>query len=53
VSELLEENERMAWIVEMVISVLPVIEQVKKGLPLTRKNRKFEEGISKVTLRSL
>jgi hypothetical protein len=30
-----------------------VTENVKKGLPLTRKNLKFEEGRSKVTLRSL
>jgi len=30
-----------------------VTEKVKKGLPLTRKKVRLEEGISKVTLRSL
>jgi hypothetical protein len=43
----------MAWIVVIERGVGCVTENVKKGLPLTRKNLKFDEGISKVTLRSL
>jgi hypothetical protein len=39
--------------VEMERGVGFVTETVKNGLPLTRKKLRFEEGISKVTLRSL
>jgi hypothetical protein len=53
VRESFEENETISWTVEMERGVGFVTEKVKKGLPLTRKNLKFEEGMSKVTLRSL
>lgn len=48
-----EENERIAWIVENIREVPFKTEQVTKGLPLTRKNLRFEDGKSTVTLRSL
>lgn len=47
-----EENERMAWIVEMESEVCFETEQVRNGLPRTRWNRRLEEGKSRVTLRS-
>lgn len=53
VRELFEENDRMAWMVEIEISVLVATEQVRNGLPRTRKKRRLEEGRSKVRLRSL
>lgn len=53
VLEVLASKERMAWIVDMEMGVLAVTEAVKKGLPLTRKKRRFEEGRSRVRLRSL
>lgn len=53
VCELLDENERIAWMVEIEISVLAEAVQVRKGLPRTRKNRRFDEGMSRVRLRSL
>jgi hypothetical protein len=53
VRESLQEKERMSWIVVIERGVGCVTENVEKGLPLTRKNLKFDEGISKVTLRSL
>jgi hypothetical protein len=53
VRESFEENETISWTVEMERGVGLVTEKVKKGLPLTRKNLKFEDGISNVTLRSL
>jgi hypothetical protein len=49
----LVEQEVMELIVVIERGVGCVTEIVKKGLPLTRKKVKFEEGISKVTLRSL
>lgn len=51
--DLFEENEEMAWIVVMERGLGSVTDTVKKGLPLTRKKLRFDEGISKVTLRSL
>lgn len=53
VRELLDESERMACMVVMESGVGHVTDAVTKGLPLTRKNLRFEEGMSKVTLRSL
>jgi len=53
VRELLDESERMACMVVMESDVGHVTEAVTKGLPLTRKKLRFEEGMSKVTLRSL
>lgn len=53
VDELFTVSDKTAWIVEIVIEVLPETEQVMKGLPLTRKNLRLEEGKSRVTLRSL
>lgn len=43
----------MAWIVEMQRWVPRATWQVTNGLPLTMKNRRFEEGKSTVILRSL
>jgi hypothetical protein len=48
-----DENERMAWMVDIEMAVLPETEQVRNGLPRTRKNLMLEEGMSRVTLRSL
>jgi hypothetical protein len=48
-----DENERMAWMVDIEMAVSPETEQVRNGLPRTRKNLRFEEGKSRVTLRSL
>lgn len=53
VRELFDENERMECIVVMESGVRPVVDAVTKGLPLTRKNLRLEEGMSNVTLRSL
>ena len=53
VDELFPENDKTAWIVEIVIEEVPETEQVMKGLPLTRKNLRLEEGKSRVTPRSL
>ena len=53
VRELLEENERMTWVVVMERDVGVFTDAVRNGLPLTRKNFRLEEGMSKVTLRSL
>ena len=39
--------------IEIAVPPPPETEHVRNGLPLTRKNLKFEEGKSKVTLRSL
>jgi hypothetical protein len=47
-----DENERMAWMVDIEMTVPPETEQVRNGLPWTRKNLRLEEGNSKVTLRS-
>lgn len=51
-SEGLDVRERMAWTVEMERGVLLRVVKVRKGLPLTRKKRRFG-GMSKVRLRSL
>lgn len=48
-----EENEIMAWMVDIEIGVRPETAQVRNGLPRTRKNLRLEEGRSRVTLRSL
>lgn len=53
VPELFDENDRIAWMVEIEIAVPLETEQVRNGLPRTRKNLRLEEGMSKVTLRSL
>lgn len=55
VRESAEQNETMAWMVEMERRVVlrVMVLKVKKGLPRTRKNRRLLEGRSKVTLRSL
>lgn len=53
VRDLLDESERMECVVVMKSGVGQVTDPVTKGHPLTRKNLRFEEGISKVTLRSL
>lgn len=53
VRELLDENDIMAWMVVMESGVGVFTDAVTKGLPLTRKNLRLEEGMSKVTLRSL
>lgn len=52
VIELFDEKDRIPWMVEIEIAVPPETEQVRNGLPLTRKNRRLEAGRSKVTLRS-
>lgn len=52
VSEGLDVRERMAWTVEMERGVVLRVVKVRKGLPLTRKKRRFG-GMSKVRLRSL
>ena len=52
VRELLDERERMKCRV-VIDSVRYVTDVATKGLPLTRKNLRFEEGMPKVTLRSL
>jgi len=51
VDEVLPESDKTAWIVEIVMEELT--EKVMKGLPLTRKNLRLEEGKSRVTPRSL
>lgn len=51
VDEVFPERDKTAWIVEIVIEELT--EQVMKGLPLTRKNLRLDEGKSRVTPRSL
>ena len=48
-----DENERMVWMVDIEMAVSPETEQVRNGLPRTRKNLKLEKGKSRVTLRSL
>jgi hypothetical protein len=48
-----DENERMVWMVDIEMVVSPETEQVRNGLPRTRKNLRLEEGKSRVTLRSL
>lgn len=53
VRELLDENERMECMVVMESGVRLVTDTVTKGLPLTRKNRRLDKGMSKVTPRSL
>ena len=52
------ETERIAWMVEIATLESPClsfseIEHVTKGLPRTRKARRFEAGMSRVRLRSL
>ena len=47
-----DENERMAWMVDIKTAVPPEMEQVRNGLTRTRKNLMLEEGNSRVTLRS-
>ena len=49
----LEDKETMVWTVVIERDVGDVTEAVIKGLPLERKNLRLEEGMSKVTLRSL
>jgi hypothetical protein len=39
-----DENERMAWMVDIEIAMPPETEQVRNGLPRMRKNLKLEEG---------
>lgn len=53
VRESFEEKKMMSWMVDMERWVSCVTEKVTKGLPLTRKNLRLEDGMSKVTLRSL
>lgn len=53
VQELLGLNSRMAWIVEIQSGTPLITLQVRKGLPLTRKNRRLLDGKSRVTLSSL
>lgn len=43
----------MACIVEIDSAVLLETEKVRYGLPLTKKNRRFEEGRSRMIPRSL
>ena len=49
----LEDKETMVCTVVMERDVGDVTETVRKGLPLERKNLRLEEGMSKVTPRSL
>ena len=49
----LEDKETMVCTVVIERDVGDVTEAVIKGLPLERKNLRFEEGMSKVTPRSL
>ena len=49
----LADKETMVCTVVMERDVGFVTEAVIKGLPLERKNLRFEEGLSKVTPRSL
>lgn len=53
VRDSLEEKDRTAWMVEIEMEVLFETEQVRNGLPRTRKNLRLEEGNSRVMLRSL
>lgn len=53
VDDLLPEKDETAWVVEIVTEELLETKQVTKGLPLTRKNLRLEEGKSSVTPRSL
>jgi hypothetical protein len=50
VRESLQEKERISWIVVMETGVGCVIENVKKGLPLTRKNLKFDKRLNCIFL---